>query len=124
MSLLNSSGFQIIIALKKIFISGILNAYLGECNPTKSEHSQLRYNLQYENFMIKKVVIKKKKPVIQECCVKINHLHWFPFCDSLSMQFSSCCFYLLCLTSFIVYQVLTVQIPFGEFFATLCCCLS
>lgn len=59
MSLFNSSGFQIVIAFRKKLIRGILNAYLGECNPTKPEHSQPRYNLQYENTMIKSVVTKK-----------------------------------------------------------------
>lgn len=70
MSLFNSSGFQIIIALKKILISGILNVYLEDCNPTKSEHSQLRYNLQYENIMIKKVVIKKKSEQPENAVLK------------------------------------------------------
>jgi len=58
MSLFNSSRFQIIMALKKIIITGILNAYLGECNSTKSELSQLKYNLQYENIPIKKLLKK------------------------------------------------------------------
>jgi len=61
MSLLNGSGFQVIIALNKILISRILNAYLEECNPTKSEYSQLRYNSQYEN---KNQNVGGKYPVI------------------------------------------------------------
>lgn len=41
------------MALSKIPISGILNAHLEKYNPTKSEHCQLGYNLQYENTRIK-----------------------------------------------------------------------